>query len=334
ALQRLEKTISWNIAGELVKHAEDISDRNLPKMIWYGLEPMFKDDPVRALKIATESNIPLIASYIARRAVDGGKMNELVTTIGTRPKTLISLLEGMRNGMEDRTDIKPPPAWQQVFATLKKRNDKAGQLALQVAALFGDTEATQRSLATLKNKHVEPGQRKKALQALTAQQRKELLPQLPALLEEPQLRIEVIKSIAAFDEQALGSLLIKKYKQFNEAEKSAAVQTLSSRPAYGWILSQALKENIVPKRDISANVARQLRRVVGSGFVEIWGPIDDSPRDDKAYARYKNLLSSEAAKKPDVNNGRRLFMRTCGSCHKMYGQGGEIGPELTGSNRS
>ncbi|HTN07861.1 PVC-type heme-binding CxxCH protein [Agriterribacter sp.] len=334
AMQRLEKTISWSIAGELVKHAEDISDHNLPKMIWYGLEPMFKEDPARALKIVSESNIPLVASYTARRAVDGGKMNELVTTIGTRPKTLVSLLEGMRNGMEDRTDIKPPPAWQQVFATLKKRNDKAGQLALQVAALFGDTEATQRSLATLKNKHLEPGQRKKALQALTAQQRKELLPELPALLEEPQLRIEVIKSIAAFDEQLLGSLLIKKYKGFNEAEKSAAVQTLSSRPVYGWILSQALKENIVPKRDVSANVARQLRRVVGSGFVEIWGPIDDSPRDDKAYTRYKNLLSGQAAKNPDVNNGRQLFMRTCGSCHKMYGQGGEIGPELTGSNRS
>ena len=334
AMQRLEKNTSWKIAGELVKHAEDINDHNLPKMMWYGLEPMFKDDPARALKIASQSNIPMIASYTARRAVDGGSMNELVKTIATQPKTLVSLLEGMRNGMEDRTDIKPPPGWQQVFAALKKRNDRATQLAMEATELFGDTEAAQRSLATLKNKNAETGQRKKALQALTVQQRKELLPQLPALLEEPQLRMDAIRSIAAFDEKSLGTLLIKKYTDFNEAEKSAAVQTLSSRPAYGWILSQALKENIVPKRDVSANVARQLRRVVGSGFVEIWGPIDEQPRDEKAYARYKNLLSSDGAKTPDLSNGRNLFMRTCGSCHKMYGQGGQIGPDLTGSNRS
>src|SRR5690606_27926703 len=40
------------------------------------------------------------------------------------------------------------------------------------------------------------------------------------------------------------------------------------------------------------------------------------------------------AKSPDLNNGGKLFMRTCGTCHKMYGQGGNIGPDLTGSNRS
>ncbi|HRN55177.1 MAG TPA: c-type cytochrome [Agriterribacter sp.] len=161
-----------------------------------------------------------------------------------------------------------------------------------------------------------------------------MIPELTGLLEEPQLRIEAIRSVAAFDEQALGSLLIKKYKDFNEAEKSAVIQTLASRPAYGWILSRAIKEKIVPRRDVSANVARQLRRVVGSGFVEIWGPVDDKPVDEKAYARYKALLSSDAAKNADAGNGRQLFMRTCGSCHKMYGQGGAIGPDLTGSNRS
>ncbi|HRN55176.1 MAG TPA: hypothetical protein PLL71_01920, partial [Agriterribacter sp.] len=85
-------------------------------MIWYGLEPMFKDDPALALEIASGSNIPLIAAYTARRAVDGGVMNELVKVIGARPKSLVSLLEGMRNGMEDRTDISSSPAWQQVRA--------------------------------------------------------------------------------------------------------------------------------------------------------------------------------------------------------------------------
>ena len=36
----------------------------------------------------------------------------------------------------------------------------------------------------------------------------------------------------------------------------------------------------------------------------------------------------------DVQNGRAVFQRTCGACHKLYGEGGTIGPDLTGSNRT
>jgi putative heme-binding domain-containing protein len=32
--------------------------------------------------------------------------------------------------------------------------------------------------------------------------------------------------------------------------------------------------------------------------------------------------------------GKMLFLQTCGSCHKMFGEGGAIGPDLTGSNRT
>ncbi|HVG16126.1 MAG TPA: c-type cytochrome, partial [Chitinophagaceae bacterium] len=333
ALQRLDKNTSWKIAAELVKHSEDINDHNLPKMIWFGLEPLAATDPARALSIASKANIPLLAQYTARRAVDAGATNELIKQIGAQPKTLISLMEGMINGMEGRTDLKPPSNWQAVFNTLKKRNDKGAQLAVEIAELFGDTQAAQRSLVTLKNKNAAPLQRKKALAALTAQQRKELLTELPALLEDQQMRIEAIRSVAAFDDEKLGALLIRKYDAFNPVEKTAAIQTLSSRPRYGWALTQAIKNERVPKNEIPANVARQLRRVVGSGFVEVWGPIDDTPFDQGDFTKYKTLVSNNAAS-PNSKNGQALFQKTCGSCHKMYGQGGNIGPDLTGSNRS
>lgn len=112
ALQRLDKNNSWKIVGELVKHGEDTGDHNLPKMIWYGLEPLAKEDPARALKLAGQMNIPLLAQYTARRSVDAGAMNELVKVMGAQPKTLVSLMEGMMNGMEGRTDLKAPASWQ------------------------------------------------------------------------------------------------------------------------------------------------------------------------------------------------------------------------------
>ena len=35
----------------------------------------------------------------------------------------------------------------------------------------------------------------------------------------------------------------------------------------------------------------------------------------------------------DVGAGKKVFARVCGQCHKMYGKGGVIGPDLTGSGR-
>ena len=35
----------------------------------------------------------------------------------------------------------------------------------------------------------------------------------------------------------------------------------------------------------------------------------------------------------DLAAGRLLFHKTCGSCHRLYGEGGNLGPDLTGSGR-
>src|SRR5262249_28294251 len=51
-------------------------------------------------------------------------------------------------------------------------------------------------------------------------------------------------------------------------------------------------------------------------------------------ARYKAQISPAALKSADPRNGRLIFSKTCQQCHKLYGQGGTIGPDLTGSNRS
>jgi putative heme-binding domain-containing protein len=39
-------------------------------------------------------------------------------------------------------------------------------------------------------------------------------------------------------------------------------------------------------------------------------------------------------KKADLSHGRATFAKTCGACHQLHGEGGKIGPDLTGSNRA
>lgn len=333
AMQRLQNDTRWQLAEGLLTHAEDANDHNLPKLIWYGMEPLVKENTPRALDLATRSQLPMVTQFIARRTVDANAIDALVATLNKTPKNRVHLLEGMRDAVEGRSDLTAPTSWKAVYAKLKA-DPTSAKLATEIAGQFGGTEMAMKAITTLKDAKAPHSDRRQALQSLALQQRPELIKELPSLLENAEMRLDAIRAIASYDNEPLGKLLLEQYPKLSTAEKVEAVQTLASRPRYGWLLTQAIAKNTIPKRDVPTYVARQLRRVVGSGFVEVWGPIDHVALDTKAYDRYRNLLTDEAVARANPGKGRLVFGQTCGPCHKMYGEGGIIGPELTGSNRA
>ena len=202
---------------------------------------------------------------------------------------------------------------------------------------FGDAETAARNLTAVRTRTVAVDDRRRALRTLAAQRRPELVPELASALDEAPLRVEAIRAIAAYDDEGLGKLLIARFQTFNSAEKYEAVQTLASRGRYGRMLTEALASGGISKTDVPPNVARQLRRVVGVRFAEVWGPVEQTAQtatEERAYARYRGLLNEATLNGANAANGRALFQRTCGACHKMYGEGGVIGPDITGSNRA
>jgi putative heme-binding domain-containing protein len=100
------------------------------------------------------------------------------------------------------------------------------------------------------------------------------------------------------------------------------------------MLTEAIADGSVPRRDISPFIARQLRRVVGAGFTNVWGAIDTNTFEDRVLTRYRSLLSDQALSAADVAHSRTLFNHVCGSCRQLHGEGGTIGPDLTGSTRA
>jgi putative heme-binding domain-containing protein len=333
ALQRIGEDARWPIASALMAHAEDANDHNLPKMIWLAVEPLVASNPTRALEHASSSRIPLLARFIARRTSDADLLEPVVTAIGKAPATRQALLEGLRDGMEGRFDLDAPPNWPAVLRQLRRSPAPVARLAADIAQQFGDTETARRNIAAVRSASASADERRRALQMLAAQRRPQLVQHLPVLLDDEKLRVDAIRAIAAFDEEPLASALIERYPALGVAERTEAIQTLASRRSYGRLLTAAIASNTIPRRDIPVHVARQLLRVVGAGFTEVWGPVEQSVAEDKTYARYRRLLTETAIRNASVQNGRATFQRTCGACHKLYGEGGAIGPDLTGSNR-
>ncbi len=338
ALQRVPPQARWAMARALVRHEKDREDHNIPKMIWFGVEPLVSQAPRRALELASQSRLPLVRNFIARRLADAGEFDVLVQGLGVLAPSegVLEILRGMQDGLEGRTEVTAPPAWAGVYDQLRSHaNSEVAQIAVALAQQFGDSAAAQELLNRLTNASLPIVQRLDALRGLARQQRPELRGLLVMMLEEDAMRRPAIRAMAAFEEENFSKALLNYYEEFSPPERLDAVQTLASRPDYGWALTQALERGEVPKRDIPAYVARQLRRVVGNGFVEIWGPIDDLSADRAAaYAKYRELLQNDAVQTADAYRGRAVYERTCAACHKMYGEGGEIGPDITGSNRA
>ncbi len=49
--------------------------------------------------------------------------------------------------------------------------------------------------------------------------------------------------------------------------------------------------------------------------------------------RWKKELTEATLAKAKLEQGAELFKKSCATCHKLYGEGKTIGPDLTGSNR-
>lgn len=71
AAQRLSFSERWPILAGLASHAEDIDDNNLPRMVWYALEPMVSEHPERALQLAIGGRFPRLPEFVARRMLSG-----------------------------------------------------------------------------------------------------------------------------------------------------------------------------------------------------------------------------------------------------------------------
>jgi putative heme-binding domain-containing protein len=65
-----------------------------------------------------------------------------------------------------------------------------------------------------------------------------------------------------------------------------------------------------------------------------WGALQETPQEKLATIdKWQQQLSAQYLSQADLESGAALFKKSCANCHKLYGEGQTIGPDLTGSNR-
>ena len=241
----------------------------------------------------------------------------------------------MASGLSGRRNVKAPKDWEALKEKLKKKNNQdLLKLVNQLSQIFGDEGASRNALKVLRNNEAELNRRRDALKSLLAQRHVDVPAVLEGLLDQP-FRLDVIRAYATYDYPDAPGILLGRYGDLDTSAKRTVIETLASRKSYARALAKAMGEGKVAKEEIPAYVARNLYSMLGKSFEKVYGKVEQVSADkDKLIAKYKSMVLSSDVSKADASNGRAIYKRTCGACHIMYGEGGKIGPELTGSNRS
>lgn len=248
----------------------------------------------------------------------------------------ISLMKGMLKSMEGRRGVDAPESWVDVRANLSSSdNREAKRLLQELSQIFGDEDAAFEALNTLRNKSANAGEREGALRSLLAQRNDALALELETLLDVRELRTSAIRAFGIMPQPGAAQLLLNRYRGFDMSDRRVVIETLATRIEYARELLGALRSGAIEKREIPTYAARTLESMLGSDFSEVYGDAAALSGDKGAlFEKYRKLLTSEIMTNADPFEGKVVFDRTCAACHLMYGEGGEIGPDLTGSNRA
>ena len=203
---------------------------------------------------------------------------------------------------------------------------------------FNDRSAIEKLEAEARDEKHDFAKRKAALSALCSNKTRRTRELLQDLLVDKTMRLPAIELMQNFNEPSVAESLVDSFSKLNAAEQAAAMNTLCSSIKHAQSLLNAIRIGEIPVSAIkpthAAKIGQMRNKMVRQTLEELWGDVRNTPREArKKIADWKAILNSKEMSKPDLANDKKVYAENCGKCHKMFGEGGDIGPELTGSDR-
>jgi len=344
ALQRLPADQRWAIAAALLARAEDAADKNVPVVLWYGVEPLVAADAKRAIALAAGAQLSGLADLLWRRCAVGApaQLEALIqASAEAAPPLAQRMLTQMWIGLQDKPGMEMPAAWKKVSAKLLGSPDTGvREAAGQVALFFGDVNLAPLFRARLADAAHAPEGRRQALDGLARMQDKESAPLILNSLADPELQTSALQACASWELIGAPLRILENWESFDPDERELAMSALTGRPAYAREFLATIAAGRASARLLdAAGVRRQLADLrdpeTDRLLEKAWGRSVATSSDAKAeIARYKALLTPDFMAGADPAAGRALFARTCIACHTLFGTGGTLGPDITGGNRA
>ena len=344
-LQRLGHADRPDLARALLSHAEDADDHNLPLIVWYGLTPLGDEHSQQLIELLPDCHWPTVRRLIARRVADrvesqADAIDGLVSVAVSLPdEAQVDIVAGIAAAMAGRRQVAMPGDWRTLTANLSGRDEPGLTAALQqLDVLFGDGRATEELMQMAADGTQPLEARMTALRSLVAARAPGLQKLCLDLLRQRYLNTIAAEGLAVDANPEMGEQIVKRFRSFAPLDQPRILSLLSARPAWAHALLRAVERGEIRREEITPFHARQIASLqdveLQKLLIEQWGQVRKSPAErTELIERLQAELTPNVLAQGNKANGRQLYEKTCASCHTLFGVGGKLGPDLTGSQR-
>jgi putative heme-binding domain-containing protein len=323
--------------------AADREDPHIPLLLWWAMEanavphrdlvvPAQADPWLWRTKLGDAVLLPRLAR---RYAAEPSPENQasLVRLLDAAPGDAVRglLLAGAKEafGGADLAPLSPA-----LLAWFKRSGD------VELALRAGDSSAAAAALGVAADEKEDKVRRVRLIGALghAGESTGPALLTIARTTKQKDVRRAAIAALPRFESPALADGLVGLYPKLGtDADlKSATVAALLARPAWAAALARAVAAGTIPKADVGPADVERLRQfddpAVAPLVEQAFGKAVRATGAEKLreVERVKRLVTTGVG---DAAAGKALFAARCAACHTLFGEGGKVGPDLTGYDR-
>ena len=360
--KRLPESSSLPIVQRLLKGQDDADDPDLPMQIWWALEAsavsnrssivdIFKDKSLWSNRVVAET---VLSRLVQRWMMEGGEEDyaacAALLKLSPSSKLAGPLISGIQEGLRGRNVTELTP---ELVRALKPFQSEYKDESTLLALRQGNAEKVGEALRMIADGKTEIGLRLSYIKIFGEINQPACVPVLLKLLEtnrsSPAIKQASLEALSRYDDPGIGARVTRAYPdqlRFDPMVRDAALMLLAQRKLWAIDLLDAIDKKKEPgekfiahtidKSDVSGSIARQLALLddpsVAEAVHRLWPdalPASSAEKNERIVRVNQTLKSGSG----NVSAGKEIFANRCATCHRLFGEGAEIGPELTGYDR-
>ena len=337
---------------QLIESSSDAKDPLLPFMIWMASEPLVAKNPAGGLKWLAENGartMPL-SGILTRKAMhricDTGETNKLDQAVefllkiaDDRSGLVTAALDGLIEAQKAKPFI-PNRDIKWVIATLRDNPDANVQSrARDLGTIWNDPDSVAASIKLINDSNAALELRTNAIALTKAKKSIEVRDAILQVIETKnteEIVVDALRALSVFEDSIIATKIITRWTAFTPAERLAAIETLVSREPWVSVFLDLVEAKKVSASEVSAGTYRTIAHYKNAALDErtkqLLGRFRESSEDKQKLIREKHHMVMQES--PDLKHGHEVAKKTCFVCHKLYGEGADVGPDFTGVGRS
>jgi len=349
--KRLDASAGLPIVRALLERSEDQADKHIPLLLWWSIESKAESDREAVLALFKDRSIwtlPIVEKVILERVMQRYAMADGQENLETCAQLLAMspsdqattrLMVGLMEAFRGR-EISGLPST--LSAALDRYQKSLGQSDLALGLRLDKPEAVDQALKVVANEQADRPTRLAYIEILGQLRQPKALGVLKSLLSRSSshaIKRVALEALMNYDDPSIGKTVVQLYQSSlpdEQAIRSTANRLLASRKSWTVALLDQIDASQIDPRSIPMDIVQQMRLHRDPGIDQrldkLWGKTRATPAEtQKVIARLKTLVRGERG---DLSAGREVFIKNCATCHKLFGEGGDAGPELTGYERT